>query len=340
MSEPEQTAPLAPERTPLEDIVRPLLATLQTASGFDSTYLTRIDPVGGVQHVDFAHNSQSLRIPEGVSVELRDTLCQRALAESRLHVEDVATQWPDADVALGLGIRAYASAPVRLPDGTLYGTLCAAHGTQHPVTTEAGQALQLFARLLGLYIEQSAQLAHLRAARDSALDEALRDPLTGLPNRRALESAWPGLLRQAVDTGGRVIVGFVDLDDFKSINDRYGHTMGDDLLRGLARRLAGCLRGSDLLVRHGGDEFALALVTQVADEAIEPWLRAYEQRLERAAAGAFTVGETTIDVTGASAGLVVLSHSVQTPLSDALAQADARMYQRKAERQSPDWRKR
>lgn len=340
MSDLEQTAPPPPEHTPLKDIVRPLLATLQTASGFDSTYLTRIDPVGGVQHVDFVHNSQRLRIPEGVSVELRDTLCQRAIAESRLHVEDVASHWPDAEAALALGIRAYASAPVRLPDGTLYGTLCAAHGTQRPVTAEAGQALQLFAHLLGLYLDQSAELAHLRAARDSALDEALRDPLTLLPNRRALESAWPGILRRAADTRGRVVVGFIDLDDFKTINDRYGHAVGDTLLRELAQRLAGCLRGDDLLVRYGGDEFALALVAHVEEPAIEAWLRTYEQRLEQAAAGAFTVGGTTIDVAGASVGLIVLPHSTPMSLSDALAQADARMYRRKVERRSAEWRKR
>ncbi|WP_296704613.1 EAL domain-containing protein [Thiocapsa sp. UBA6158] len=85
------------------------------------------------------------------------------------------------------------------------------------------------------------------------------DELTGLPNRRALIER----LRQAIDaasgTDQLVAVCYLNLDDFKPINDSYGHAFGDALLCALAERLQGCLRARDALARVGGDEFGLLL---------------------------------------------------------------------------------
>ncbi|QGG95032.1 putative bifunctional diguanylate cyclase/phosphodiesterase [Actinomarinicola tropica] len=91
---------------------------------------------------------------------------------------------------------------------------------------------------------------------EQLLVQSLQDPLTGLPNRTAL---WEQLGIALRDGRTQPAVLFVDLDDFKHINDSLGHTAGDHLLTVVAERLRRCARASDLVVRFGGDEFVLLL---------------------------------------------------------------------------------
>ena len=94
---------------------------------------------------------------------------------------------------------------------------------------------------------------------------AYHDPLTGLPNRIMVEQQLDLALARARRTRGSVVMMFVDLDDFKEVNDRLGHAAGDRLLAAVATRLRGVLRDSDLLARQGGDEF-LVLLTDLTDD--------------------------------------------------------------------------
>lgn len=87
---------------------------------------------------------------------------------------------------------------------------------------------------------------------------SLHDPLTGLPNRRMLELEAPALTRNTHRS--RVGILFIDLDDFKGVNDTFGHRAGDIVLAEFASRLTGCVRDADTVVRLGGDEFAVLLV--------------------------------------------------------------------------------
>jgi diguanylate cyclase (GGDEF)-like protein/PAS domain S-box-containing protein len=98
--------------------------------------------------------------------------------------------------------------------------------------------------------------------------QAFYDQLTGLPNRAALDTYLPRVLAQANRQNTQVAVAFLDLDRFKVINDTLGHSVGDQLLRQVARRLAHCLRQEDLLVRWGGDEFVLVLSRLTAIESV------------------------------------------------------------------------
>jgi diguanylate cyclase (GGDEF)-like protein/PAS domain S-box-containing protein len=89
--------------------------------------------------------------------------------------------------------------------------------------------------------------------------EATHDPLTDLPNRRALEHYLVRSLARARRNGTGIALGILDLDDFKPVNDTYGHSAGDRLLREFAARLRFLLRENDFVIRLGGDEFVVIL---------------------------------------------------------------------------------
>lgn len=98
--------------------------------------------------------------------------------------------------------------------------------------------------------------------------QANYDSLTQLANRNVLQDR----IRQAIASANRhgtgVTVGFIDLDNFKFINDSLGHNIGDELLKNVAQRLATCLRGQDTIARYGGDEFAFVLIEPSNEESV------------------------------------------------------------------------
>lgn len=93
------------------------------------------------------------------------------------------------------------------------------------------------------------------------------DALTGLPNRALLLDRFAQAIAHAHHHGTRLALLFLDIDNFKLINDTFGHAIGDEVLRLAARRLASSVRDVDTVSRHGGDEFLILLteVSQVSD---------------------------------------------------------------------------
>lgn len=108
-------------------------------------------------------------------------------------------------------------------------------------------------------------------ARKELEQEARHDALTGLYNRRALDAILPIAQARSDRSGLQLALMFIDLDDFKGINDTYGHDAGDDLLRTISARLQSCIRRTDCLVRLAGDEFIVILegIVPGLDEARE-----------------------------------------------------------------------
>jgi diguanylate cyclase (GGDEF)-like protein len=95
-------------------------------------------------------------------------------------------------------------------------------------------------------------------------ERAEHDPLTGLHNRTAVEER---LAEAMADEGRGTVVAFIDLDDFKHVNDTFGHAAGDRVLSVLAQRLRACVRPGDVVGRYGGDEFVLILRDAPVDDA-------------------------------------------------------------------------
>ena len=123
---------------------------------------------------------------------------------------------------------------------------------------QAGIAISLLLTLLTwLFLDDRARA--LQAAQQ-AMQLALYDPLTGLPNRKLLDERLNQALLKAKRSQGHVALLFIDLDKFKPVNDNFGHACGDLLLKEVARRLQSCMRESDTASRLGGDEFVALLV--------------------------------------------------------------------------------
>jgi two-component system cell cycle response regulator len=160
-----------------------------------------------------------------------------------------------------------------------------------------------------------------------SFEMAVTDALTGLHNRRYLETHLATLAEQAATRGKPLAVMMLDIDFFKSINDTYGHDAGDDVLREFALRIRKSIRGIDLACRYGGEEFVVVMPetnAQVASMVAE--------RLRRAVAGepfAIEKGARQIDVT-ISIGLSALERKGE-PIADVLKRADTALYSAKRE---------
>jgi diguanylate cyclase (GGDEF)-like protein len=126
-------------------------------------------------------------------------------------------------------------------------------------------------------LSSSADISDQKAFEDELFRAAYYDELTGLPTRRALEHRVNGLLERG--TEDRFALAFLDLDNFKQINDYYGHAHGDALLVELARRLERELRDSDMLSRISGDEFLLLLHPIQGAEEVAEFIRTAQRRL-------------------------------------------------------------
>jgi len=153
--------------------------------------------------------------------------------------------------------------------------------------------------------------------------QAGRDPLTGLANRKSLMTQLDASVTASQRDGDWLLVCFLDLDGFKPVNDRYGHAVGDELLRVVAHRLVHHVRGSDTVARLGGDEFVLlAGGIRSLDDC-----RELLTGLIHAVGHPVMIGESEVRV-GVSVGCTVYPLDPGLP-RDLLAHADEAMYQAK-----------
>ncbi len=134
------------------------------------------------------------------------------------------------------------------------------------VTQGAFDAEEVAVRLKPL-IARKFEVDALRDSVDARLSLAVLDPLTGLYNRRYAETYMRRVIAQASETGQPFALMLLDLDRFKTVNDTYGHIVGDEVLIETARRLRNNVREVDLLVRHGGEEFLIAMPATDFDAA-------------------------------------------------------------------------
>lgn len=162
-------------------------------------------------------------------------------------------------------------------------------------------------------------LAHLRGE-ERIRHQAVHDPLTGLPNRTLLHDRLEQARARSAREGGSTGLLFIDLDNFKEINDTYGHAGGDSVLMKLGERLRGAVRPADTVARFGGDEFVV-----VCEQIDQQAALALGRRLQQAIEVPLRLDDVEHRLT-ASIGIAV-GHADPATL---LSQADAAVYRGKA----------
>lgn len=164
----------------------------------------------------------------------------------------------------------------------------------------------------------------LRASITQTIEMAVTDPLTGMHNRRYLDTHLERLFERARNRGRPLSIMMTDLDRFKLVNDTYGHDAGDAVIREFARRIRRHVRGADLACRYGGEEFAIIMPDTPADIAH----KVAERLRSQIEATAFEIGNgREIDVT-VSIGVASLRGSDEDP-AQIMKRADEALYEAK-----------
>lgn len=189
-----------------------------------------------------------------------------------------------------------------------------------PLRNEAGEIVGA----VETFSDNSAAIAALRSVEDLR-QSAMTDPLTGIGNRRDIESRLVGSLAQTRETGSSCAVLLVDVDGFKTINDTFGHAAGDGVLTAVAATLRGNIRSSDAVGRFGGDEFLVILV----DVGPAQLFRIAEKLRSLVRISEFSMNDGRRVAVTVSIG-ACLASGQDTP-RDLLERADALLYRSKGE---------
>ncbi|GEM_PF-4693406 len=220
----------------------------------------------------FAVGTPELLRLRGLRVSLRGSLIGVAIRSGQPEVcHDTETD-PRVDQAScrAAGIRSMIVVPLRR-EGRITAVVNVFSAEPHAFQPSDVQTVELIGGVISavyghaadlatkraLLAELQANIAALRTSESKLARAALHDQLTGLPNRAFFMDRLPQALAAAARYHRLVGVLYIDLDHFKQVNDTLGHTAGDALLREIATRLNGCMRGSDTAARIGGDEFTV-----------------------------------------------------------------------------------
>ena len=136
-------------------------------------------------------------------------------------------------------------------------------------TVEEQEKLQDRVPYINVYLRETAPVLETKRLMESLRDSTLRDPMTGLNNRRFLEEYVETLVASVHRKHSHAAILMLDLDYFKMVNDTYGHDAGDAVLKALSNVLKQSVRASDLVIRYGGEEFLIILLDSQGDAAIQ-----------------------------------------------------------------------
>ncbi|MCJ8517429.1 diguanylate cyclase (GGDEF)-like protein/PAS domain S-box-containing protein [Pseudorhizobium tarimense] len=237
-------------------------------------------------------------------------------------VSDVANDplWEDfRDLPLQFGFRSCWSTPIISAEDILLGTFALYSNTVREPTPRERELTAMATDLAGIAIERTRTEERIRHM-------AHHDALTGLPNRSLFWAQFNRAIVEARREQRRVTATYIDLDNFKQINDTLGHAAGDEVLRTLADRLGQCIRASDLLVRLGGDEFAIVFSNPRHEQNGDVVLRLQEFRATLSTPVAIDGADVHVTC---SMGVAFFPEDGETPEA-LLAKADKALYAAKS----------
>ncbi|MFM1965047.1 MAG: hypothetical protein RL134_772 [Actinomycetota bacterium] len=206
--------------------------------------------------------------------------------------------------------------PIR-QGGETHATIRVHHGAPY-VAAEVVDVVGIISRMLGATL---GSLEH----REELERQSTVDQLTDLFNRRQFQPSFEDLAATAVARDLWLAVGVVDLDDFKGINDSFGHLFGDEVLKELGLALGSAVRGSDTVFRFGGDEFVILALLDTEEQALGLFTRV--QATANAALSGMTPDGRPATI---SLGYACCPGSLLEPMNELLAKADQALYRAKA----------
>lgn len=307
---------------PIQGILDHLVVRIAEVLPIGSVGVTLISDTGTARHVA-ASDEAALRF-----VKLQTELGEGPCLTAHHTGETVAVPDLRADGrfpgfsrrALEEGLQAVFSFPLQDESHRL-GALDLYRETTGAMDAEAMETAQTLADVTTAYLLNAEARADLEASSQQAQHNSLHDALTGLPNRTLFVQRLDHAILRARRSEKLVAVFFADLDQFKQVNDAFGHHVGDELLIAVADRLSGLMRPGDTLARMSGDEFVI-LCEDLDDPSSVESLAA---RIEAALSEPFVLSEAEIGV-AASVGIAFAGLGEDVP-ERVLEEADAAMYQ-------------
>ncbi len=317
-------------------VYRSLLAVTQSLlqSESDAALLGRLCQQL-VQDTDFS----SIWIGSPASGEALQTIAFASVDEAArddLRGRSVALQHTAHPLVQAWATRAAVFSPAATPDtgvalalpvfraGWPWGVIEFTARSEEVLDRPTRQACEQVAALLGFGFDELDRRAALKRLQDAERQRARTDPLTGLPNRLAFEESLPRAIARADRHQTAVAVGMLDLDDFKPVNDQFGHEAGDRLLQQIGRAFQRGTRSTDLLARIGGDEFVFILEDLRLDR-VQLEVQVALQRLQEAADVAIDLGGGRVIRMAMTAGVAIYPSDAEQS-NVLLRMADAAMY--------------
>jgi diguanylate cyclase (GGDEF)-like protein len=309
---------------PIQRILDHLVERIVEVMPVDGAGVALISPGGSPRYIA-ASNGAAMH-HERLQSDLGQGPCMDAYASGHpVCVEDTRedTRFPEfTQGALKEGLAAVFAFPLRHGNGQL-GALDLYRNTPGPLETSSLKSAQTLADVAAAYLINAGARADLEASLVRLRETALHDPLTGLANRALLFEFLDHALRRDFRWRKFTTVLFCDIDQFKRVNDAFGHRVGDELLVAVADRLTRLMRPSDILARLGGDEFvilcdglvAISQATMIAQRAIDSFHTP------------FTLSVGPVEVT-LSIGITIDGDSTLAS-DDLLNNADRAMYEAK-----------
>lgn len=220
--------------------------------------------------------------------------------------------------------RFYAGAPLELDDGMIVGAFCVLDFEPRGFDGAQVADLRRFASIASGLLRLYRRKLIMTLAEKDLRKAAMTDPLTGFYNRTALSAYVDGALQHAMAAGEQFGALSLDMDGFKAINDRLGHPVGDEILRQASERIRSSVRLQDIVVRMGGDEFAIF----APDIASQQSLRDVAERLLAAFRVPFEIGDDRIEAL-LSVGAALVPDNANDRV-ELLNVVDAALYEAKA----------
>lgn len=241
--------------SPLSETMGLLCRRVEEIVPFTLCSVLAVDESGRLQHLASPslpeHYSKAV---DGLAIGPTAGSCGTAAYRNEpVEVTDIATDplWADyKSLALPVGLRACWSSPITSGGGRVIGTFAFYYRTPRGPGPLERQIVATCLHYCAIAIEHEEAQAKIH-------DLAYRDPLTGLPNRASFHNRVLEALAAARSSQRSVAIHYIDLDDFKGVNDTLGHSVGDRLLRAVAERLVACAANGASVARLGGDEFAI-----------------------------------------------------------------------------------